>query len=56
MKNGECPKRKKKTGKGKQKKQGKKRVETGGAVNEVFCPQIMKNLSRTHSKTIKTEI
>ena len=43
MKNGECPTRKKKTGKGKQKKQEEKRVATENAVNKIFCPQIMKN-------------
>ena len=56
MKNGECLTRKKKTGKGKQKKQEEKRVATGGAVNKIFCPQSMKNLSPAHSQTIKAEI
>lgn len=56
MKNKECPTRKKKTGKGKQKKQEEKRVATEGAVNKIFCPQIMKNLSPAHSQTTKAEI
>lgn len=55
MKTGECPTRKKKTGKGKQKKHKEKRVATEGAVNKVFCPQIMKNLSPAHSQTMKAE-
>jgi len=55
MKTGECPTRKK-TGKGKRKKQEEKRVATEGAVNKVFCPEIMKNLSPAHSQTIKAEI
>ena len=56
MKNGEYPTRKKKTGKGKQKKQEEKRVATEDAVNKIFCPQIMKNLSPAYSQTIKVEI
>lgn len=55
MKNKECPTRKKKTGKGKQKKQEEKRVATEGAVNKIFCPQIMKNPSPAHSQTTKAE-
>ena len=31
------------------KKQEEKRVATEGAVNKVFCPQIMKNLSPAYS-------
>ena len=49
MKNKECPTRKKKTGKGKQKKQEEKRVATEGAVNKIFCPQIMKSVTCTFS-------
>lgn len=40
----------------KQKKQEEKRVATEGAVNKIFCPQSMKNLSPAHSQTIKAEI
>ena len=56
MKTDECPTRKNKTGRGKHKKQEEKRVATEGAVNKVFCPQIMKNLSPAYSQTIKVEI
>ena len=41
---------------GKQKKQEEKRVATENAVNKIFCPQIMKNLSPAHSQTTKAEI
>ena len=56
MKTGECPTRKKKTGKGKHEKQEEKRVATEGAVNKVFCPQIMKHVSPAYSQTINEEI
>ena len=56
MKTGECPKRKKKTGKGKHKKQEEKTVATEDAVNKVFCPQIMKHVSPAYSQTINEEI